>query len=365
MEINDVKKLIQLREFARQFHVDLDYRGNPIKVTMTKEVVEFTSSLIKSRNSWGAKTTRCTTRHKPTKATIHHSVTPNNDSLSFQARLRQIQNFHQSVRGWCDIGYHYLISKDGSVWQGRNADLQGAHVGGNNHGNLGISFLGTFSNVKPSGAQLNSAAKLLRNIKSAYAIKINSSTIKGHRDYGGTACPGSSLYGKIAALIYSANQNSSVNSPSPNNPQIKVSVNLLSPSNNASVDNPVTFKFKFKNVDQLYVKANGWNFHSKKNPGENYSFTYKFHSTGLRDLVIEASNSKTGKVEKISRKINVRSSQNFINPSLKLLSPSDGVSLKNPVTFKFETKDIDNLTLKADGYLFHSKTTLLLIISTL
>jgi len=48
MEINDVKKLIQLREFARQFHVDLDYRGNPIKVTMTKEVVEFTSSLIKS-----------------------------------------------------------------------------------------------------------------------------------------------------------------------------------------------------------------------------------------------------------------------------------------------------------------------------
>ena len=48
MEINDVKRLVQLREFVREFHVDLDYRGNPIKVTMTKEVVEFTSSVINS-----------------------------------------------------------------------------------------------------------------------------------------------------------------------------------------------------------------------------------------------------------------------------------------------------------------------------
>ena len=48
MEINDVKRLVQLREFVRKFHVDLDYRGNPIKVTMTKEIVEFTSSVIKS-----------------------------------------------------------------------------------------------------------------------------------------------------------------------------------------------------------------------------------------------------------------------------------------------------------------------------
>ena len=48
MNKNDVKKLVQLREFVREFHVDLDYRGNPIKVTMTKDVVEFTSSVVNS-----------------------------------------------------------------------------------------------------------------------------------------------------------------------------------------------------------------------------------------------------------------------------------------------------------------------------
>ena len=48
MNQNDIRKLVQLREFVRQFRVDLDYRGNPLKVTMTKEIVEFTSSVINS-----------------------------------------------------------------------------------------------------------------------------------------------------------------------------------------------------------------------------------------------------------------------------------------------------------------------------
>ena len=48
MNQNDVKKLAQLREFVREFHVNQDYRGNPIKVSMTHEVVDFTSSVIMS-----------------------------------------------------------------------------------------------------------------------------------------------------------------------------------------------------------------------------------------------------------------------------------------------------------------------------
>jgi len=48
MDRNDLTRLIQLREFSRKFHKSLDYRGNPIKVTLTREVVDFTSSLINS-----------------------------------------------------------------------------------------------------------------------------------------------------------------------------------------------------------------------------------------------------------------------------------------------------------------------------
>tara|TARA_B100000029_G_scaffold194589_1_gene192640 strand:+ start:1785 stop:1985 length:201 start_codon:yes stop_codon:yes gene_type:complete len=48
MDRNEITRLVQLREFSRNFHESLDYRGNPIKVTLTKEVVEFTASLINS-----------------------------------------------------------------------------------------------------------------------------------------------------------------------------------------------------------------------------------------------------------------------------------------------------------------------------
>jgi hypothetical protein len=48
MDKNDIKKLAQLREFVREFHVHQDYRGNPIKVSMTHEVVDFTASVIRS-----------------------------------------------------------------------------------------------------------------------------------------------------------------------------------------------------------------------------------------------------------------------------------------------------------------------------
>ena len=48
MKQDDIKKLAQLREFVREFHVAQDYRGNPIKVSMTHEVVDFTSSVIMS-----------------------------------------------------------------------------------------------------------------------------------------------------------------------------------------------------------------------------------------------------------------------------------------------------------------------------
>lgn len=48
MNQNNIRKLIQLREFVREFHLEQDYRGNPIKVTLTKEVVQFTSSVVNS-----------------------------------------------------------------------------------------------------------------------------------------------------------------------------------------------------------------------------------------------------------------------------------------------------------------------------
>lgn len=72
------------------------------------------------RSSWGAQAPRCTpSDRKKYRITIHHTVTPNNDTVSPEVRMRGIQNYHRNTKRWCDIGYHAVISQDGRAWEGR------------------------------------------------------------------------------------------------------------------------------------------------------------------------------------------------------------------------------------------------------
>jgi hypothetical protein len=161
---------------------------------------------VYSRADWGALAPQCSSgASSPNRFTIHHTVTPTNDSISPQARLRQIQSFHMFTNGWCDIGYNHLVSRDGRVWRGRGVATIGAHVANNNTGNVGVSFMGTYTSTTPTAGQMCSAAKLLRWVHERYpAVKLNRTDVKGHRQYGGTACPGNALYNKIDTIVNKA-----------------------------------------------------------------------------------------------------------------------------------------------------------------
>ncbi len=168
---------------------------------------------IYSREDWGAAAPRCAlSTMTPNRATIHHTVTPTTDSLTPQQRLRQIQSYHMWTNGWCDIGYNYLVSRDGRVWRGRGATKVGAHVSNNNTGNIGISFMGTYTSTAPTSTQMCESAKLLRRLSSDFtAVDLNRTDVKGHRQYGGTACPGDALYARIDAILRKARGGCSVN----------------------------------------------------------------------------------------------------------------------------------------------------------
>jgi hypothetical protein len=141
----------------------------------------------------------------PNRATIHHTVTPTKDSLTPPQRLRQIQRFHQVSRGWCDIGYNYLVSRDGRVWRGRGATTIGAHVSNSNTGNIGISFMGTYITTAPTETQMCQAAKLLRRLHEDFGgVSLNRTDVKGHRQFGGTSCPGDALMARIDLILRKA-----------------------------------------------------------------------------------------------------------------------------------------------------------------
>ena len=168
---------------------------------------------IYSRADWGARRPRCGSgTQTPTRATIHHTVTPTNDSMTVPARLRQIQGFHMFSRGWCDIGYNYLVSRDGRVWRGRGARTVGAHVENANTGNVGVSFIGTYTSTAPTSTQMCNTAKLLRRLHEDFGgLSLNRTDVKGHRQLGSTSCPGSALYNRIDAILRKARGGCSVN----------------------------------------------------------------------------------------------------------------------------------------------------------
>ena len=45
-------------------------------------------------------------------------------------------------RGWSDVGYHYLIYRNGSVVAGRDVDQAGAHCTGHNSYSIAVCYVG-------------------------------------------------------------------------------------------------------------------------------------------------------------------------------------------------------------------------------
>jgi hypothetical protein len=175
------------------------------------------SSGVRSKSSWGARASRgCSSNSSKNKIAIHHTVTGRTLNGSYERRLRQIQSFHMDSRGYCDVGYHFLVTADGRRWEGRPFGYLGAHVGGVNTGNVGISLVGCFHSSQcgglggttPPNAMVNGTARLVRTVARRHGIAINTSRVKGHRQWAaGTACPGDNVASRLGTIRSRANSN--------------------------------------------------------------------------------------------------------------------------------------------------------------
>jgi len=68
---------------------------------------------------------------------LHCSATRAGQRYTF----RQCRQDHRA-RGYKDIGYHYYVSRDGQVHEGRPLWQQGAHCLGHNRHSIGICYEG-------------------------------------------------------------------------------------------------------------------------------------------------------------------------------------------------------------------------------
>src|SRR5699024_9054129 len=107
----------------------------------------------------------------------------NDDRTPAKRQMRQIQAFHMFSRGWCDVGYNYLVSRNGKIFVGRGYGVLGAHTENANTGNMGISFSGNYTSSTPPRAQQIAAAKALRYLKDRAGIPLKrtgADGVKGH-----------------------------------------------------------------------------------------------------------------------------------------------------------------------------------------
>lgn len=159
---------------------------------------QISAGTLISPRDWGALPTATSCGHKtrPYRVSFHHTAAPHDDGDDAASRVRQIQSFHVNERGWCDIGYHFLISQAGEIFQGRSQiDRTGAHVARQNKGNIGIAFIGDFTLAPPTSAQLDAAIDLTRHLHQTYRIPLNRNAFRGHHEWPGqkTQCPGDKM----------------------------------------------------------------------------------------------------------------------------------------------------------------------------
>lgn len=104
------------------------------------------SMTIVTREEWGAKPPKTPTLFSGPSpyVIIHHSYEPGAcyTAKECQEAVQSIQELHQEVRGWSDVGYTFLIGGDGNVYEGRGFNVVGAHAPGYNDKSVGICLIG-------------------------------------------------------------------------------------------------------------------------------------------------------------------------------------------------------------------------------
>ena len=118
---------------------------------------------------------------------IHMAYTP----PSMDIGVAEIRDWHLQ-RGWRDVGYHFVIRRDGTVEDGRPLHQEGAHARGENADSIGICLIGG-KHASRDGADANFTAaqwRALDRLCRDLLLQHPGAQISGHRDWLPTKCPG-------------------------------------------------------------------------------------------------------------------------------------------------------------------------------
>ena len=122
---------------------------------------------------------------------IHHTTRPANEAMVDL----QASQMDDPFSTFSDVGYHFAINADGTIYEGREIFRNGAHVGGQNSHKIGIVLMGNLhpsfdfnaEPTRPTESQIVSLQRLIGWLNYKYGID----SVKKHKDLDPeTVCPG-------------------------------------------------------------------------------------------------------------------------------------------------------------------------------
>lgn len=121
---------------------------------------------------------------------VHCSAT----KLGQDIGVKEIRQWHTAPapkgNGWRDVGYHFIIRRNGIVEDGRPVEQVGAHVAGKNANSIGVCLVGGINDAGAPDAnftkeQWTALTRVLRVLKANFP----KATIHGHNEFAAKACP--------------------------------------------------------------------------------------------------------------------------------------------------------------------------------
>lgn len=128
---------------------------------------------------------------------VHCSATPEGKDYT----VDQIRQWHLA-RGFNDIGYHFVIYRDGSIHKGRPIEKAGAHCLNHNRFSIGICYIGgcAADGKAPKDTRTPEQKEALIKLIMDLLCDYPKATIHGHREFANKACPSFDVQKEYAAM---------------------------------------------------------------------------------------------------------------------------------------------------------------------
>jgi hypothetical protein len=154
---------------------------------------QFAQKWLITQEDWGGTDSVDTSlEHTISYITIHHGGEIFPDDKNTVSYLQGLQKWSRSDRKWNDIPYHYVVARDGKIYEGRPLKYRGdTNTAYDPTGHALIVLLGNFEEQELNPEQIES----LKTV-TAYLAKqesVAAGKIKTHKDYAETLCPGVKL----------------------------------------------------------------------------------------------------------------------------------------------------------------------------